>query len=238
MSAEHVQRVLDLGERADLTPAARLLLLAYAHHVGPDGTCSKSFRQLGKMCGLDDRTTYRCRRAVEALGLFVLWGKMSYKAKSPIGQKVLTHKTKSPNNATTLARDIINNQEINNTRSNAGARACETSKLAALCRAYPKRTFPNATIKAAWNDCLAEGITPEELIACFGRAKLSKAWEEEGGRYIPKLVVWLNERRFSADLVVVRAERKQQKALKQAQQQELQMAQWAMEDEDEPIEFA
>jgi hypothetical protein len=245
MGAEHVAAAFEAMAGADLTPAAKLLLVAYALHLGPDGTPTKSWRKLEKICGIKRPTTVAAAKTLKDAGLLDVVKKSNHhgsKIEPLDGSKNEPHWLK---NLTTeshpLARDIINNQEINNTRSNAGARACvreETSKLATLCRAYPKRTFPNATIKAAWDDCLAEGITPEEMIACLGRAKLSKAWEEEGGRYIPKLVVWLNERRFSADLVVVRSELKRQNALKQAQQQEQQMAQWAMEEDDEPIEFA
>jgi hypothetical protein len=98
----------------------------------------------------------------------------------------------------------------------AGARACEdfvTSgenepavatpepdpicvAAAHLCKVYPKRTYLNATIKAAYRDCINDGITPEALLECLRLEQMSKAWEEEDGRYIPKLVVWLQERRF------------------------------------------
>lgn len=106
----------------------------------------------------------------------------------------------------------------------AGARACEdVGGLAALCRAYPKRTFANATVKAAYDACLADGITAEELIACLGMAKLSKAWQEEGGRFIPKLVVWLNERRFESDLGVIRQDAARKRSERQAQSDEDEM---------------
>ena len=185
---------------ADLTPAAKLLLVAYALHLSPDGTPTQSWRQLGKICGIDDRTAYRERRNVEGLR-----------------QNVLTHRTKSPNgdydkmsqplgqNVPPLARVLINNKEISNTRS-TGACACEG--LADFCAHYPKRTFANtATVRSAWTDCLAEGITAAELMRCLELAKMSKAWQEQDGRYIPKAHVWLHERRFDADLQRIRAER-------------------------------
>lgn len=108
-------------------------------------------------------------------------------------------------NVPTLARVLINNKEINNTHTTC---ACACEGLADFCAHYPKRTFANAAaVRSAWDDCLAEGITAAELMRCLDLAKMSKAWQEQDGRYIPKAHVWLHERRFDADLQRIRAER-------------------------------
>jgi hypothetical protein len=55
-------------------------------------------------------------------------------------------------------------------------------------------------VQAAYDGCIADGITHEVLTECLRLEKLSPAWCEQDGRYIPKLVVWLNERRFEPHL--------------------------------------
>ena len=242
MSAEHVQIVLDLGDRVDLTPAARLLLLAYAHHVGPDGMCSKSFRQLGKMCGLCMQTLFTAKKTLEDEGLILNRTLITDALKNRALQKIeqnalknrattdaLKNRANCSKKQTTLARVLINNQEINNSRSNAGARVREdfvtsglthpprpeapkgtpeAQALNKLCEAWPKRTLASSPgVRAAWIDILAEGVTPDELMACLGMAKTSKQWLDEYPRYVPQLANWLQGRQFAADLGKIRAER-------------------------------
>lgn len=231
MSAEHVETAFEAMQGADLTPAAKLLLVAYALHLSPDGTPTKSWRKLEKICGIKRPTTVAAAKTLKDVGLLDVVKKSNHpgsKIEPPAGSKIEPHWLK---NLTTedepLARVLINNQEVNNTRSNAGARACdfvtsglthpprpeapkgtpEAKALNAFCEAWPKRTFPSTNgVRQAWAECLADGITPEELMRCLAMAKMSKAWEEEGGRYIPRASTWLHERRFERDLACIRAE--------------------------------
>jgi hypothetical protein len=136
-----------------------------------------------------------------------------------VDKNVHAQDTKSPQEDTECPRSVqLDKIRINKSANalSAGARACEdyvTSgenepavatpepdpigvAAAHLCKVYPKRTYLNATIKAAYRDCINDGITPEALLECLRLEQMSKAWEEEDGRYIPKLLVWLSERRF------------------------------------------
>jgi hypothetical protein len=209
MSAEHVEAAFEAMQGADLTPAAKLLLVAYALHLSPEGTPTKSWRGLGKICGLSMDATFRSKALIDSTGA-LKYGALrntehpALKYGAPCSEIRSTERSAE---RSTLARVLINNKEINNTHTTCAC-ACEDkpSAVAAFCRAYPKRTFLNATVQAAWDDCIAEGITAEEIMRCLELAKMSKAWEEQQGRFIPKAAVWLHERRFSADLKSVRAE--------------------------------
>lgn len=137
-----------------------------------------------------------------------------------VDKNVHAQDTKSLQEDTECPRSVpLDKIRINKSANalNAGACACEDfadsgtaevetperdtrSGAAELCKAYPKRTFLNATVQAAYDGCLAEGITHEVLTECLRLEKLSPAWCEQDGRYIPKLVVWLNERRFEPHL--------------------------------------
>ena len=232
MSAEHVETAFEAMQGADLTPAAKLLLVAYALHLAPDGTPTKSWRKLEKICGIHHDTTVESTKALRASGILDVVGKTDHSGrenrpteKSHSGRKIRPMWSEKP---TTLARVLINNQEVNNTRSNAGARACdfvtsglthpprpeapkgtpEAKALNAFCEAWPKRTFPSTNgVRTAWIDILAEGVTPDELMTCLGMAKTSKQWLDEYPRYVPQLANWLQGRQFAADLGKIRAER-------------------------------
>jgi tellurite resistance protein len=209
MSAEHVEAAFEAMQGADLTPAAKLLLVAYALHLSPDGTPTKSWRKLEKVCGVKRPTTVAAAKTLKDLGFLDVVKKSNHpgsKIEPLDGSKIEPHWLK---NLTTedqpLARVLINNKEINNTHTTC---ACACEGLADFCAHYPKRTFANAAaVRSAWEGCLAEGITAAELMRCLELAKMSKAWQEQDGRYIPKAHVWLHERRFDADLQRIRAER-------------------------------
>jgi hypothetical protein len=233
MGAEHVAAAFEAMAGADLTPAAKLLLVAYALHLGPDGTPTKSWRKLEKICGIKRPTTVAAAKTLKDAGLLDVVKKSNHPGSKIVpldGSKNEPHWLK---NLTTesqpLARVLINNQEINNSRSNAGARVREdfvtsglthpprpeapkatpeAKALNKLCEAWPKRTLASSPgVRAAWIDILAEGVSPDELMACLGMAKTSKQWMDEYPRYVPQLANWLQGRQFAADLGKIRAER-------------------------------
>ena len=233
MGAEHVAAAFEAMAGANLTPAAKLLLVAYALHLGPDGTLTKSWRKLEKICGIHHDTAVESTKSLRASGILDVVGKTDQcgrknrpTEKSQNGRENRPLWSEKP---TTLARVLINNQEINNSRSNAGARVREdfvtsglthpprpeapkgtpeAQALNTLCQAWPKRTLASSPgVRTAWIDILAEGVTPDELMACLGMAKTSKQWLDEYPRYVPQLTNWLQGRQFAADLGKIRAER-------------------------------
>ena len=138
-------------------------------------------------------------------------------------QKALTCKPNSKPNSKPNVRQADKIREDKNNKARS-TRACardfdeEESNLAgaaALCKAWPKRTWLNAKIRAAYEDCIAEGVTDIELMECLKMAKMSKQWEEEDGRFIPAIDKWLHERRFAPDLKKVRATRQRKATIDQ-----------------------
>ena len=92
---------------------------------------------------------------------------------------------------------------------NAGARACEDfSLLDNLREAWPKGAKATAKLKQTWREVLAEGVTPDELMACFERQRISNQWQQEYPRYVPTLQKWLDERGFKEELRILRSARK------------------------------
>lgn len=73
---------------------------------------------------------------------------------------------------------------------------------AAFRRAYPKPPRNLVAFKAAWaameRDGFGDGLPfePAHLMAALERAKASKAWQEEGGRFVPRPEVFLSERQY------------------------------------------
>ena len=92
---------------------------------------------------------------------------------------------------------------------NAGARACEDfSLLDNLREAWPKGAKATAKLKQTWREVLAEGVTQDELMACFERQRISNQWQQEYPRYVPPLQKWLDERGFKEELRILRSARK------------------------------
>ena len=73
---------------------------------------------------------------------------------------------------------------------------------AAFRRAYPKPPRDLVAFKAAWaameRDGFGDGLPfePTHLMAALERAKASKAWQEEGGRFVPRPEVFIAERQY------------------------------------------
>lgn len=75
--------------------------------------------------------------------------------------------------------------------------------LAAFVGAYPEGKAPRDTDKlaSAWYDAtVTRKRTPKTLMAALERAKASKGWLEQDGRFIPRPEVWLAERGYEAYL--------------------------------------
>lgn len=264
MSAEHVITAFEAMQGADLTPAAKLLLVTYALHLAPDGTPTKSWRKLEKICGIQRHTTVDSAKILKDLGLLDVVQKMHHPGAKNTPQGGAEIAPPRCKNCTTedqpLARVLINNKNINNTRSNAGARACEfvtsgntpetrhhpapepetvspeAKALNAFCAAWPKRTFPSATgVRSAWQECRAEGVTADELMRCLAMDKMSNEWAEQNGRFIPKASVWLHERRFERNLARIRAEvkRRAEEKARKASEDEIKALVYSVYDEEE-----
>lgn len=73
--------------------------------------------------------------------------------------------------------------------------------LRAFRGAYPKPPRDLQALNREWALLEHEGVdgravTLEELLGALAEAKLSKQWQEDGGRFVPRPEVWLGERQF------------------------------------------
>lgn len=91
--------------------------------------------------------------------------------------------------------------------------------LAAFVADYPEGKTPRDTDKlaSAWHDATVNRKrTPKTLMAALERAKASKGWLEQDGRFIPRPEVWLTERGYEAYLTAderITPEQRQAKAI-------------------------
>lgn len=84
--------------------------------------------------------------------------------------------------------------------------------LRAFRGAYPKPPRDLQALNREWALLEHEGVdgravTLEELLGALAEAKLSKQWQEDGGRFVPRPEVWLGERQF-VPLLLAAAERR------------------------------
>ena len=84
--------------------------------------------------------------------------------------------------------------------------------LRAFRGAYPKPPRDLQALNREWALLEREGVDGravalEELLGALAEAKLSKQWQEDGGRFVPRPEVWLGERQFVPLLQAARERR-------------------------------
>lgn len=84
--------------------------------------------------------------------------------------------------------------------------------LRAFRGAYPKPPRDVQALNREWALLEHEGVdghavTLEELLGALAEAKLSKQWQEDGGRFVPRPEVWLGEQQFVPLLQAARERR-------------------------------
>ncbi len=72
----------------------------------------------------------------------------------------------------------------------------DKASLGAFMREYPKRSMNRLLVVSAWAAVEAEGISGARILGAMREAALTKGWQEEGGRFVPRAENWLRDRGF------------------------------------------
>lgn len=72
----------------------------------------------------------------------------------------------------------------------------DKASLGAFMREYPKRSMNRLLVVSAWAAAEAEGISGARILGAMREAALTKGWQEEGGRFVPRAENWLRDRGF------------------------------------------
>ena len=76
----------------------------------------------------------------------------------------------------------------------------DKESLGAFMREYPKRSMNRLLVVSAWAAVEAEGISGARILGAMREAALTKGWQEEGGRFVPRAENWLRDRGFEQHL--------------------------------------
>lgn len=72
----------------------------------------------------------------------------------------------------------------------------DKASLGVFMREYPKRSMNRLLVVSAWAAAEAEGISGARILGAMREAALTKGWQEEGGRFVPRAENWLRDRGF------------------------------------------
>ena len=70
----------------------------------------------------------------------------------------------------------------------------DKASLGVFMREYPKRAMNRLLVVSAWAAVEAEGISGARILGAMREAALTKGWQEEGGRFVPRAENWLRDR--------------------------------------------
>ncbi len=76
----------------------------------------------------------------------------------------------------------------------------DQASLGTFMREYPKRSMNRLLVVSAWAAVEAEGISGARILGAMREAALTKGWQEEGGRFVPRAENWLRDRGFEQHL--------------------------------------
>lgn len=74
--------------------------------------------------------------------------------------------------------------------------AKDKASLGAFIKEYPKRAMNRFAVCAEWAAVEAEGIAGKRILAAMREAKMSKQWNEDNKRYVPRAENFLKDRIF------------------------------------------